>query len=40
MKSLVKVLCITGIVVGVLITVKLVMELWSTNVKKYFIVEK
>ena len=40
MRGLVKALCIIGIVVGGLLTVKLMVELWSTNVKKYFEVEK
>ncbi|MFA5658230.1 MAG: hypothetical protein WC900_03010 [Oscillospiraceae bacterium] len=40
MKTLIKVLCIIGIVVGGLFAVKLTMELWSTNMKKYFVVEK
>ena len=40
MKGLLKALLFVGIVAGVLISIKLGMELWSTKVKKYFIVDK
>ena len=39
MKNMLKVLVIIGIVAGVLISVKLGIELWAKNVKKFFIVE-
>lgn len=40
MKNLLKVLIVLGIVVASLVSVKLGMELWSTKVKKYFVVDK
>lgn len=39
MKNMLKVLAAIGIVVGVLLSVKLGIELWAKNVKKYFVVE-
>lgn len=39
MKSMLKVLVAIGIFVGILLSVKLGIELWSRNVKKYFIVD-
>lgn len=40
MKGLLKALIIVAIVAGALISVKLALEIWSTKMKKYFIVEK
>ncbi len=40
MKGLLKVLISLGIVVTALLSIKLGMELWSTKVKKYFVVDK
>lgn len=39
MKSLLKVLISVGIVVCALLSIKLGVDLWNKNVKKYFIVE-
>jgi len=40
MKGLIKALLIVGIVAGGLISIKIGLELWSTKVKKYFVVDK
>ena len=40
MKSLLKVLIVIAIVVGALFSLKLGLELWSTKMKKYFVVDK
>ena len=40
MKGLTKAFMIVGIVVGGLFAIKLGLELWSTKVKKYFVVDK
>ncbi len=39
MKNMLKVLISICIVVGSLVAVKLGIDLWSKNVKKYFVVE-
>jgi len=40
MRSLLKTLIFVGIILGGLFSIKLGMELWSTKVKKYFVVDK
>lgn len=39
MKAMLKVLIAVAIAVGTLLAVKLGLDLWSKNVKKYFLVE-
>ena len=40
MKSMLKVLVFIAIITGALISIKLGLELWSTKMKKYFVVDK
>lgn len=40
MKSMLKALIFIGIIVGALFSIKLGLELWSTKMKKYFVVDK
>lgn len=40
MKNLLKTLMVVGIILGGLFSIKLGLELWSTKVKKYFVVDK
>lgn len=40
MKRLLKVLIFIAIILGSLFSIKLGLELWSTKMKKYFVVDK
>lgn len=40
MKSMLKALVFISIVAGTLFSIKLGLELWSTKMKKYFVVDK
>ncbi len=40
MKSMLKALIFVGIVLGALFSIKLCLEIWSTKMKKYFVVDK
>ncbi len=40
MKTMLKVLVFIGIILGGLVSIKLASELWSTKMKKYFVVDR
>ncbi len=40
MKGLLKALALVGIIAGILISIKLALEIFAPNMKKYYVIDK